>query len=156
MVIDKNIENKIEEKTKELLEKEGLTLIEFKLFLKKPSYVLRVAADYPEGGITIADCARSNKLLISYLDNSGILGDNFAVEVVSPGLDRKLVTKSDFRRVKDNVVCVWLKESVNDKEYWEGNISGIEDKSLVLKNEKGSVEIPLEVIKFAKQRIEIK
>lgn len=157
MIIDREIEDRVKAKTEELLKKESLTLVEFKLFFRRPSsYVVRVVADYFQGGITIADCAKLNKLLFSYLDREKVIGDDFVIEVISPGLDRKLTTKSDFLRVKDSVVCVWLEESVKGKQYWEGNILEIKDKSIVLNDKKGSVEIPLELIKFGKQNIEIK
>ena len=90
MMIDRDIQDTVKKEIKKMLGLENLTLIDFNLFSKKSSYIVRVTTDYPKGGITINDCARMNKLLFSYLDKEKILGDDFVVEVISPGLNRKL------------------------------------------------------------------
>ncbi|HDN86615.1 MAG: hypothetical protein DRP68_00825 [Candidatus Omnitrophota bacterium] len=155
MLIEESKKSKIREKIEGFLKSEGLSLVEFKLFLKGNSFAVRVITDYPEGGITINDCARLNKLIFSYLDEEKILGDDFVVEVLSPGIDRKLTTKEDFLRVKNKFVALWLNTPIEGKEYWEGRLMDIEEKDLFIKGKKQLLKIPLDNVKFAKQKLEI-
>ena len=155
MLIEESKKSKVREKIEGFLKSEGLSLVEFKLFLKGNSFAVRVITDYPEGGITINDCARLNKLIFSYLDEEKILGDDFVVEVLSPGIDRKLATKEDFLRVKNKLIALWLNTPVKGKQYWEGQLMDIEEKDLFIKDKKQLLKIPLDNIKFAKQKLEV-
>lgn len=152
MIVDRDIEKNIRDKTEKFLTRENLELVEFKVFSKSNTYVVRVVADYPQGGITIADCARLNKLLFSYLDGNKILGNDFSVEVISPGLDRKLKTKKDLLRVKGKPLLVWLSASLEGKTYYEGMLLAVEDEGIVLESE-GTIKIPHALISCAKQKI---
>jgi ribosome maturation factor RimP len=152
MIVDKEIEEKIKGKVREFLERENLCLVEFRLLPHGKAAVVRVVVDYPGGGITIDDCARLNRAIFSYLDREDILGETFSVEVVSPGLHKPLKVKDDFLRVKGRRICVWLKTPLNDKTYLEGKVLEADETKVILE-EKEIIEVPLEIIKFAKQKI---
>lgn len=153
MILDKQIEEKIRKKTESLLRKEGLDLVEFKIFLKGSTYVVRVITDYSEGGVSLNECARLNRLLFSYLDKDKILGEDFSVEVNSPGLDRKLKTRDDFLRVKGRNVSLWLNIPVKEKTYLEGKLLNVEEEKILLQG-KELIEVFLNTIKCAKQKLD--
>ena len=142
MIVNENTKKEIKERVEGLLEKDNLMLVEFKIFFQKNTCMIRITADYSRGGITIDDCARLNKSISSYLDRERILGDDFSVEVISPGLDRKLRKREDFLRVKGDNIIVWLIEPLENRECWEGKILKINQQAIVLEGRKGIIEIP--------------
>jgi ribosome maturation factor RimP len=48
--------------------------------------------------ITIDECARVSRALQPMLDESGLVGQDYVLEVSSPGLERPLRTAADWRR----------------------------------------------------------
>ena len=109
--------------------------------------------DYPQGGVTMEDCAFVNRKIFSFLETTNMLGDDFAVEVNSPGLDRSLKTRSDFLRVKGRYVMLWLIEPFMGKAYIEGELLDIHNDFLVLMCKGNRLDVPLKSIKTGKERI---
>ncbi|UCG35031.1 MAG: hypothetical protein JSW17_05965 [Candidatus Omnitrophota bacterium] len=149
----KEQQSQIQSKVEEILKEQGLDLVEFKVFYSGSKTVVRCLIDYPQGGITIDECARINKKIFSYLEEHKLLGEDFTVEVNSPGITRPLKTYKDFMRVKGKVVSFWLNQPIEDKSYLEMKVLDVSDKGVyVEKNGKG-VEITFEQIKLGKERI---
>lgn len=63
---------------------------------RRPS--LRVYVDVP-GGTTADALAKLSRKIEERLDATGVLGERYALEVSSPGLDRPLRTRRDFERL---------------------------------------------------------
>ena len=146
-------QRQIQSKVKEILEKEGLDLIEFRVFYSGGKSVVRCLADYPSGGITIDECARVNKLVFSFLDESKLLGEDFAVEVNSPGIDRALKTAKDFMRVKGKMVSFWLNEPIENKEYLEAKVIDVNEERVCVEKSGKELDISFEKIKLGKERM---
>jgi ribosome maturation factor RimP len=123
--------DKLMDYVEEIIKREGAELVEFKVFLSGGKSTCRVITDYPEGGITISDCARINTMIFSFLKESQLLGEDFTVEVNSPGLKRSLKTYKDFLRVKGKNICLWLQEPYKGKEYLEGRVVDVKEEKLV-------------------------
>jgi len=151
-----NTENKnrqIQPGIKDIIEREGFELIDFKTFFSSGKYVVRCLVDYVWGGITIDDCARINKKIFSYLEENNALGGNYTVEINSPGLDRPLKTKKDFLKVKGKTVSLWLIKPVCDKEYLEGEVVNIEENKMILMHNGEPLDIDFSEIKLGKEKI---
>lgn len=146
-------DKEIQLKVRDIVKEEGALLIDFKVFFSSGKYLLRCLIDYPQGGITLHTCAAINKRIFSYLDESNILGDDYTVEVNSPGLDRPLKEASDFLRAKGRIISLWLKEPVCQKSYLEAEVVGIKGNKLSLLYKEKPLEINLNKIKFAKERL---
>ncbi len=149
-------DKRIEDKIKDIIESQGLELLDFNIFTTCGRHIVRCIVDYPEGGITMDDCAKVNRRIFSYLEESNSLGDDFSVEINSPGLDRPLKKYQDFLRVKGKNISLWLSEPVCGKEYLEGEVKEVEEGSLSLLYKGESVKIDFNKIKTGKERIEIK
>ena len=59
--------------------------------------LVQVRIDWPPGspgaggsGVTVADCATASRALEAWLDEAGLLGTRYILEVSSPGLERPL------------------------------------------------------------------
>jgi len=152
-VIDKEISDGIRKKVKAVVEERGLDLVDFKIFPKGRSWVIRSIVDYPSGGVTMEECALLNKIIFSIMEEDNMLGDDFVVEVNSPGLDRPLKDIKDFIRCRGKLVCVWLKESLREKTYIEGEITEVMEDAFLLKVKNDIFEIPFNIVTTVKQKI---
>ncbi len=147
----------VKDKVSDILAKEGIDLVEFKMFRQGSSWVIRSLVDYPQGGIDIERCANINRIISQTLENDKNFPDSFIVEVNSPGVDRPLRTASDFVRVKGSDVQVWFNIPFKEKMYVEGELVDVdkdEDK-VAIKVKEEIWHIPLKNIKTAKQRVRI-
>ena len=95
------------------------------------------------------------KKIVYYLECSKALGENFAVEVNSPGLDRPLKSKKDFLRVKGRVVSLWFREPVLDKPSLEAEVLNIKRDILLIKYQEKVLEINFDNIKVGKEKITV-
>ncbi|MBD3264812.1 MAG: hypothetical protein GF375_06895 [Candidatus Omnitrophica bacterium] len=144
----------IRQKAEEILQDLGFELVDFKMFFSSGVYIVRCLADYPEGGIKMDDCARANKLIFKFLDNSDIAGDDFKVEVNSPGLNRPLRELKDFARTKGRDVSLWLKEPLEGVKYLEGVIEDTGDGFILFRSRGNkSFKIELDKVSIAKEKI---
>ncbi|MFH1504003.1 MAG: hypothetical protein ABIH08_01220 [Candidatus Omnitrophota bacterium] len=148
-------QEKVKIKVEEIVEAEGAELIDFKVFFSRTKNIARCIVDYSQGGITVIVCAKINKSIFAYLDESRLLGDDFTVEVNSPGLDRPLKSSKDFLRAQGRTILLWLSEPVNDKTYFEGEVLGVNEDILSLLNKKEVLKIDFGKIKVGKEKIGI-
>ncbi|MCM8831265.1 MAG: hypothetical protein NC918_03615 [Candidatus Omnitrophica bacterium] len=146
-------ELKIKTKIQEILQQKGIELVEFKIFRTGSRYTLRCLIDYPCGGIKVNDCAKINEEIFSFLDETKILGEDFVVEVNSPGLDRPLYSYKDFLRFKDKEVKIWYKNEQQKDSYIEGEIISVDKDSILLKKEDNIINISLSKIKVGRAKI---
>ena len=149
------LEEKIKNKIDEFLKEKDLELLEFKLFMHGGRYILRCIVDFREGGVTLEDCVDLNKKIFSFIDKESLLGEDFVVEVNSPGLDRELKTYKDFLRVKNRKIQLFFKEEVGKNRYLEGELIDVKEDFILLKVKDDMLEVNLNDIKFGKEKIEI-
>lgn len=136
------------------LEKSGYVLVDMRLFRdSQHQWVLEVLADRAEGGITLDECVRLNRELGDVVEASGLLQHSFVLDISSPGMDRPLVTKADFKRNIGRAVRVFLREPVEEKIEYCGEIEAVKDEGIILNTGKKTVQVPLDKINKAKQVI---
>jgi len=155
MVLNKELSRELEDKVRALVRDNNLDLVDFKIFPAGRSWVIRSIVDHESGGVTVDECSLLNKAIFSIVDNLNILGDDFVVEVNSPGLDRPLKVAKDFMRVKGKMIMVWFKESLREKTYLEGKLINVKDNSIILEVKKEIFEISLSIINSALQKIDL-
>ena len=92
--IDRELEARVEEL--------GFELVELERTGAKSRPLLRLRIDRPGSepgnGVTVADCAQVSRALEAYLDEQGLGGGRYTLEVSSPGVERPLNRARDFRR----------------------------------------------------------
>ena len=139
----------------EILTEDKAELVDFNLFISRGKSTVRCFVDKSVGGITTSDCVKINKRIVSYLEESAILGEDYVVEVNSPGLDRPLKSERDFHKVKGRSISLWLNEPVNDKSYLEGELTEIKKGKLFLINKNDTIEVDIDKVKLGKEIIKI-
>lgn len=128
----------------------NLDLVEVELFRAGKRQVIRVYLDR-EGGISLDECAAASEDLSVLLDADELFGEDYTLEVSSPGLDRPLRTPRDWARRKGSWIRVVLTEQVGGKKGWIGRLVRCDEESAVLVTEKGQeLQIPYRVVQLAR------
>jgi ribosome maturation factor RimP len=115
--------------------------------------LLDVRIDRRDGSrITIEECAQVSRALEPRLDASGLVGDNYVLEVSSPGVERPLRTADDWRRFAGRMAKV-LAPSLGGR--LEVEVVGVDDSSgdavAVMREARGTEHrIPLAEVREAR------
>lgn len=112
----------------------GFDLVDVELGGGHHHRTLRVYIDC-RGGITVDDCADVSRHLSALLDVEDPLPGRYTLEVSSPGLDRPLVSREDFRRFRGEVVKVRMHEPLAGRRNFTGRLVEVADDHVVLELE---------------------
>ncbi|MEO7991125.1 MAG: ribosome maturation factor RimP [Chryseolinea sp.] len=85
-----------------------------------------------DNSITIDDCANLSRELSGVLEENGLAGENYLLEVSTPGLDHPLKLK---RQYKKNIGR-GVKVKLQDKQV-EGKLTGVTEDNITLEQEIG-------------------
>lgn len=109
--------------------------------------VLRVYID-SLGGIGVDDCARVSRHLSEYLDvHEDLFSTRYTLEVSSPGLERPLFRKEDYRRFAGRRAHLKLSKKIEGKKQMTARLEGFSDEGVCLLLEEGTeLVVPFEVI----------
>jgi len=84
-------------------------------------------------GVTHEDCQVFSRDFGTLLDVEELVpGDNYTLEVSSPGLDRKLQGLSDFRRFSGSLVKLQTFEPVVGNRHWQGRLTLVSERAIAL------------------------
>ena len=113
------------------------------------TWYLRVYVDKLENGgygwMSSDDCEIVSRYLSEKLDADDPISQNYYLEVSSPGLDRPLLSEKDFERFKGSRVEVRLYEPIDGKKLLEGELLGLADGIVSIKDDNGKkISLPRE------------
>lgn len=140
-----------------LLLPQGMELVDIEYKREGRHMVLRLFVDR-SGGISLDDCALVSRELSEILDVEDFIGENYTLEVSSPGLNRPLKKASDYERYRGRLVKVKTNdlvadESGNQRKTFLGDLEGLVDGVVILNLREGqTARIPLD--KIAKANLE--
>jgi len=120
---------KVRELTSRLLSEAGVELVDLTFRRETGGMVLRFTLD-KAGGITIGECGSLNRKIGEVLDEANPIEGSYSLEVQSPGLDRKLVTTSDFERTIGRDIYVITYGPVEDKREFTGKLKWVGEESI--------------------------
>ena len=86
-----------------------------------------------DNGVTIDDCATLSRALLASLEEQGLIGENFTLEVTTPGLDRPLKLKRQYFKNIGRGIKVHL----TDKKIVEGKLCEVTEEHIPLEQEIG-------------------
>jgi ribosome maturation factor RimP len=131
----------------------GYDLVELRMGGTGRRPLLDVRIDRLDGGkITIEECAQVSRALEPRLDASGMVSENYVLEVSSPGVERPLRNAADWRRFAGRTAKV-LAPSLGGR--LEVEIVGVDDSSgdpvAVMREPRGTEHrIPLTEVREAR------
>lgn len=103
--------------------------------LGKEGKTVQIMAERPDGTISIDDCENISKQVSPVLDVSEILAGAYRLEVSSPGIDRPLVRPSDFEDWHGYEAKVELKEAVDGRRRFKGQLHGYDAGEVLMECE---------------------
>jgi ribosome maturation factor RimP len=134
---------------------EGIEIVDVQLLGAGRGRVLRIFIDRPKG-VSHADCEFISQQVGTILDVEDVIpGENYTLEVSSPGLERKLLKEKDFERFVGQKAKVVLREPVENQRRWEGKLAGISQGVVALEPSDGRViHFPLTQVEKANLKFE--
>lgn len=113
---------------------------------------------YKKEGIDLDDCTEMSRIINEKLDEIDFLENPYYLEISSPGLDRPLKTKDDYRRNLGNEVDVKLFAPLDDSKVktYTGILSNYNDENIYLNidaDDESIITIPIKSISTMKQTI---
>ena len=108
--------------------------------------ILRIFID-KNSGISINDCEKVSKHISKVLDSENGIGENYSLEVSSPGLDRKFFKDSQYASYIGHVLKVKFLDNENKFLTLKGLLVRTSDKSIFLKSNNKEFEIYFKSIK---------
>lgn len=108
---------------------------------------------YKKDGIDLNDCTDMSRNLEKKLDDLEILENPYYLEISSPGLDRPLKTKDDYRRNIGNEVDVKFYAPIDGKKEFSFVLEKYDDEYVYCKIDDKELSIPIKSISSMKQTI---
>lgn len=131
----------IAELAKPVLQELGFDLVRVRLSGQEGTTV-QIMIERPEGQVTIADCTSVSRRLSPVFDAYDPMPGGYNLEVSSPGINRPLVRPRDFVNWAGHQARVELKELVDGRRRFKGEIEGFEDGEVRLKVELDEYDEP--------------
>lgn len=150
--LEKEHINKIKEIARNKAEELGYELVDAEYKTGNKHDLLSIYI-YRDGGIDLDDCAVLSHAIDSDLDSLEFLKNPYYLEVSSPGLDRPIKTKDDYRRNIGKDVTVKLYAPINGKKVFEGILKEYNDENVVLEIDNNNMEISIKSISNMVQTI---
>jgi ribosome maturation factor RimP len=132
----------------------GCELVDLEFQREAAGWTLRVRIDHPEG-VTLDRCSVVSRDLSATLDVEDPFDTAYRLEVSSPGLDRPLRRIEDAARFVGRRAKVEVEEPLDGRRRFRGEIVGVEEGRLLLREEAGSVWIPWDRVKKAHLEVEL-
>ena len=99
-----HIEDLVAKEVEKIIAGSDLELVDIE-YVRERNWYLRVFID-KKGGVDLEDCQSVSEKLSKVLDEKDPIGDNYLLEVSSPGLDRVLKKEKDFIRYQGRTVDI--------------------------------------------------
>ncbi|WP_238882587.1 ribosome maturation factor RimP [Clostridium sp. YIM B02551] len=142
----REIENKIHELVKPIVEENGYELYHVEYVKEQNDYYLRIYID-STNGISLNDCETVSRAVSDMLDTTDPIKDAYYLEVSSPGIDRQLFTNEHIEKSIGSQVLVKLSKAINGHKNLKGKLLEASDNEIIVENDNDTVTISKEKIK---------
>ena len=137
------------------LEGMGFRLIRVKLIRSDHKQTLQVMADRKVGLISIDDCEIISQQLSPLLDAFDAMPDSYRLEISSPGIDRPLVSASDFEEWSGFDAKIELYKLLDGQRRFQGVLEGFDSNEVRIEVELDCIGrrilgLPIELIESAR------
>uniref|UniRef100_A0A7V4KC04 Ribosome maturation factor RimP n=1 Tax=Fervidobacterium pennivorans TaxID=93466 RepID=A0A7V4KC04_FERPE len=147
----KEIEKKVTEIAKPIVEAFGLILFDVKYKMQSGRWILTVVIDKLDDYVSTKDCELVSYEIEKKLDSSDLIPGRYYLEVSSPGLDRPLRSIQDFKRFEGSLAKVKTNKTL------KGYIKSVdlENGTVVLEVEGKEVTVNYNDVKSANLEVDV-
>ena len=132
-----------------VVERLGYELSDLEVRLGGRDAVVRLFIDQP-GGVGLDDCEKVSRAVSALLDVEDPLPGHYALEVSSPGLDRKLTKIEHFQRFTGETVKVQMRFPVAGRRRFRGKLLSSDDENIVVDVDGVAHTLPVATIDSAR------
>lgn len=150
-----SLEQKIEGMLTLPLQELGVDIVRVKISGSQRK-VLEIMIERIDGEpVKMEDCVRVSRETSAFLDVDDPIDGSYSLEVTSPGLDRPLVKRTDYKRFEGHEVKLETFMTKEDKKRFQGVLERVSDDGFVLvtTTPKGVVETEFEYTEVKKARL---
>jgi ribosome maturation factor RimP len=133
----------------------GFRLVRVRLMAQN-GLTLQVMAERDDGTMTVEDCEEVSRAVSPALDVEDPVEKAYHLEVSSPGIDRPLVRKSDFRAGLGHLVKLETSILVANRKRFRGKIADVDEEAVTIERdapaegEEARVRVPFEAVAEAR------
>ena len=103
-----------------------------------------------EANLTIDDCSIISKEISVIVEINDPIGENYSLEVSSPGIDRPLLRFKDFEKYAGFHARVDMNIALEGRKKFKGKLTGIEGNNIRIKVKEETYLLPFNKIEKAK------
>ncbi|WP_322988927.1 ribosome maturation factor RimP [Hoeflea sp.] len=149
LVIETGVDARIAEIIEPVLEAMDMRLVRVRLSGQN-GLTLQIMAERNDGSMVVEDCEAASRAISPVLDVEDPVEKAYHLEVSSPGIDRPLVRKSDFKRWEGHLARCDASVLINGRKRFRGFIRDVTDTGFSVEREQPAYgEDNLAVIPFA-------
>lgn len=108
---------------------------------------------YKKEGIDLEDCSNMTRKIDKEIEYLDLINKPYYLEISSPGLDRPIKTRDDYRRNLDNLVEAKLYAPLEGKKIYEGSLKDYDGEFVYLENDGNIIKLPIKSISHMEQKI---
>jgi ribosome maturation factor RimP len=123
--------SRLESEVRQLLEDEGVVLLEFNVRGQGGRLTLRAVVDRRQGGLTIEDCVHLTRQIQHLLREKKLLNEDYRLEVTSPGLDYPLREQWQFAKNLGRLIKITVPGERGPKEI-SGRLAAADAEGITL------------------------
>jgi len=103
-----------------------------------------------DGGVKIDDCVRVDRVVTDLLEEWDGTPELYAVEVTSPGLDRKIRRRDEYDHFRGRTARLYAETEAEGSREFLGTLEGMDGDQVLLRVDEETVRIPVDRIHKAK------
>src|SRR5690625_1489442 len=150
----KSVRERTEELLQPILDEMSLELFDLQYVKQGREWLLEIVVDKKERRITVDECGLTANELSEKLDEDDIMPGTYFLEVSSPGVERPISTKEDFKNSVGKHVYMTLYAPVDGEKVYEGLLKQFENDIATIEyqvlSKKKTAEIPFKKIANAR------
>ncbi len=129
----------------------GFKIVEALIIPGKETVKLRITI-YSKNGVKVKDCVSVSKAIESGYDLESAFGENYFLEVSSPGINRKLKRLKEYHIFTGKPVKLFLKDKINGKNCFTGKIKKVENNKIFISTDENA-ELSFDIFEISKGKI---
>jgi len=149
LIANAAIDRRLADIIQPVIEGMGFELVRVRLMGSKYSTV-QIMVERPDGGIEVDECAEISNEISALLDIEDPIGENYTLEVSSPGIDRPLTRLKDFATWEGYEAKIETTELIDGRRRFKGKLAGVTDDEVLVNIEEGTIGLKFSWLSDAK------
>jgi len=130
--VQQDVRHRLVKEADTILAPLGVYVVDMEVESGRNRTLVRFFVDVEEGKVDISHCAKASRTLIEHYDTHLTFGENYAIEVSSPGMERRIARPRDFKRFAGSEAQVRLSKVVDGRRNFRAILGDSDDNNFTL------------------------